>query len=141
MKENGHKDYLLLKSHAEFKELAAYDHFKKKARNQQYYKSRAASKANTDAGSVSSAKHFLSDHSITSRIPQSVPSFAEPKKTCEQTLPSLDDIEENKVENNEEKEAWTRWKDLIAQCEVSDYMKRCHLLRGHYFYDSNNFNK
>ena len=69
MKENGHKDYLLLKSHDEFKELAAYDHFKKKARNQQYYKSRAASKANTDAGSVSSAKHSLSDHSITSRMP------------------------------------------------------------------------
>ena len=69
IKENGHKDYLLLKSHAEFKELAAYDHFKKKARNQQYYKSRAASKANTDAGSVSSAKHSLSDHSITSRMP------------------------------------------------------------------------
>jgi len=68
MKENGHKDYLLLKSHDEFKELAAYDHFKKKARNQQYYKSRAASKADTDAGSVSSAKHSLSDHSITSRI-------------------------------------------------------------------------
>jgi hypothetical protein len=35
-------------------------------------------------------------------------------KACEQALPTLEYLEENILENNEEKEAWTRWKDLIS---------------------------
>jgi hypothetical protein len=114
MKENGHKDYGLLTTHDDFKILVAYSGFKKKLSNQKFYKTRVESKAVSETASMTSATVSYSVKSGSSALSVSDTTFNMPMKACEQALPTLEYLEENILENNEEKEAWTRWKDLIS---------------------------
>lgn len=83
-------------------------------RNHTDYRSRAGSKAGSEARGIFTASAVPSERSRVSAQSESQSLFRTPVNISQQALPTLEDFDENKVENQLQNEAWTKWKDLIA---------------------------